>query len=480
MSRCVKYGLLPLLTIAAFSCCKGPVETINWSDNLPATYGVKSDHTNSGLQPWKVFYKDSVLLELLGTAVQNSFDNRIAGEKANISHSAYAVAKSNFLPLINASANARVDRFGDYTMNGIGNHDTNRSETLPINQRLPNPYPEYFTGITFSWEANLWNKLGSRRKSAEAKFMVSHEMKHAVVSWVVGEVAGKYYELLGLDQEKKVLIENLSLQKVAIEVAKIQKEGGKVNQLAVDQFESQYLNTHNRLFRVGQKILETEARINQLSGKFPKSLSRDSIQGYDSTFEVHFGSPRDLIALRPDIRQAEMMVVASHADLVSARAAFYPSLQISGTAGFSAFDFSKLFFTPASAIYGLGAGLTAPIIQQKKIKALYNVANAKQRMALLTYHQSILDGYHEVYRILNDSYTLKKQVTLKKQEVQVLKRATRNAKDLFNVGFATYLEVITTQKRLLEVEMELADLNKNLLLNRVLFYRALGGGWTEF
>lgn len=466
-----------VLVICISGCSS--VKPVDWAVGVPKTYGIKSDSVNDGAMPWKVFYEDSSLVNLLSAAVTNSFDYRIAGQRARISSNTYAIARSNFLPVISATTSARVDRFGDYTMNGVGNHDTNRSESLPTDQKLPDPYPEYFAGVTFSWEANLWNKLSSRRKSAEARFLGSQEVVHGIISWLVGEVATEYYSLLGLDQERKVLLENLRLQKLAVELVKIQKIGGKANQLAVDQFESQFLNTSNRLFRVEQDILEVQARIKQLSGMYPGNVVRDSIPLYDSTLSVNFGSPRELISQRPDIRQSEWEVVATHADIISAKAAFYPSLQIAGNAGFSAFYLTKLFISPASTAYSLAAGLSAPIIQRKRIKALYDAANARQRIALMNYHKSILDAYHEVYVILNDSYTLEKQLILKKQEVQVLKRAIVNANDLFSVGFATYLEVITAQQKLLEGQTQLAELNKRLLQNRALLYRALGGGWRS-
>jgi multidrug efflux system outer membrane protein len=464
-----------IIMMSALLSCKS-VDPVDLSSPIPTSYLNSSDSLNDSFEPWRVFYKDPLLVNLLDAAVRKSFDIRTSQERSGIALSSYNIAKSRFLPEINLGVFPRVDRFGKYTMNGVGNDDTNRSETLPADQKLPNPYTEYAAGLTFSWEANLWQRLSSRRSAAQARLLSSREVIHGVTSFVVSQVATQYYELLGLDREKNVLLENLELQRLALELMTVQKEAGKATQLAVDQFESQFLNTRNKLFRVEQEILETESSLMQMSGLFPALVARDSIRSIDSVFVAHVGTPSDLLAQRPDIREAEFNVMAAHGDLISARAAFYPSLSLSGSAGLASFDISKLL-SPASLAYGIGASLAAPVIQRKRIKALYEASDRRQRVALLEYQSAILTAFHEVYRTNNNGITIQKQITVKRKEVEVLKRATANSNELFNVGFATYLEVITAQRRLLEVELELADLYMNLLQNRAMLYRALGGGW---
>jgi len=292
-------------------------------------------------------------------------------------------------------------------------------------------------------------------------------------------VAQEYYTLLGIDQKKAVLEENIALQTLALEMSKIQKEGGKVTQLAVDQFEAQLLNTQTRLIRIEQSRRSTEANINSLLGRFPTAISRDSIWHQSSIEPLNTTRPVMLLSIRPDIREKEYLISAAHADVNAARAAFYPALRLSGAAGFSAFDFSKLFLTPGSAAYGIGAGLTAPIFQRRQIKSLYAAANSKQKLAILEYEQTILQAYSEVYVVAGNDLNLSKQIAVKEKEVGIQKRAQINANELFSVGFASYLEVITAQRRLLDVELELTELKMEKLKNQAVLYRALGGGWQD-
>lgn len=467
-----------LLTV---SSCKVPIQALKQENVLPSSFDlslVSEDTTSIASQQWHVFYRDSCLTTLISAALQHNPDIQIALENIRLTHSTYAITRSALFPRIDGTVNARVDRFGEYTMNGIGNDDTNRSETLPSDKKLPAPYPEFFTGLNFSWEANLWGRLANQRKASLARFMASREAWHGVMTQLISNMAEYYYALVGLDQEKKVLQQNLELQEIGFELMKIQKTGGKVTQLGVDQFESQLLNTRSRLLQVEQQILVTEAILNQLAGRYPQPIQRWTINQYDSMLDFSVGVPDQLIYRRPDLRQAEEELRAAHADVAVARAAFYPRLSISAAAGFSAFTVSKWFLMPGSAVYSLGGGLTAPIFQRGRIKAMFAASNALQRIALSKYQKSLLTAYQEVYSVAHNHYNLVQQIQLKQQEVSVQRRASINSNDLFSVGYATYLEVITSQRRLLDIELELATLKKEVLQNRAILYRALGGGWV--
>lgn len=465
--------------VAALSSCSLSQAPLSHEATLPATYQRALPDTGSMAQePWDVFYADTSLRGFIAIALQNNPDTRAALQRIRLAYADYALMQGRMLPNVNALVKGNVERFGRYTMNGIGNEDTNRSESLPADQQLPNPYPEWFAGLSFSWEVNLWGKLSSRRQAALNRLMASEEMHHGVMTWLISAIAENYYELMGLDQERKVLLENLRLQEFGLELVTIQKAGGKVNQLAVDQFESTLLSTRTRLVRVEQNIRVTEARVNQLLGRYPQPLTRDSITHYRPIREVKAGQPERLLAYRPDIREAEFNLRATHADVRAARAAFYPSLNVMATGGFSAYDVSKWFLTPGSSVYSLGAGLSAPIFQRRRIKALYASATARQQLALTLYEKSLLTGYHEVFALLHNFYSLRTQIDLKQQETDVLHRAFASSNDLFAVGFATYLEVIMAQRRVLDVELELTDLRMEQLKNVAALYRATGGGWN--
>lgn len=460
-----------------FNSCRVTTEPVTSELEVPKAYtNNRNDTTNIGLLPWTVFHKDSSLLEYISAALKTNLDLKAADQTAKLSRAEWMAVKRNFLPMVGAEIGGDITKFGEYTMDGVGNDDTNKSETLPNDKRLPSPYREFFGGLTFGWELDIWGKLSSQRKAALARYMASREFKHGVTTWLVGEVASNYYELIGLDYEKQVLEQNLELQQLELEMIRIQKLGGNVNQLAVDQFEAQLLNTKEQLIGVEQSIIQAEARLNELLGRFPTTLPRTSIDNIDVITAASTGHPETLLKHRPDIRQAELELAATSADVDAAKAAFYPSLTILGGVGVSSFDASKLL-SPGSVVHNLAAGVSAPIFHQKRIRALYEGATARQRLALVNYEKAVLSSFHEVYTTINAFENLQKQIDLKQQEAEVVNRAFQNSNELFKVGYATYLDVITVQKRLLEVERELARLKKEKLKMRALLYRALGGGW---
>lgn len=474
-----KFILIFIFT-GSLTSCKIGTKAVKSDYSLPDTFSnnQQKDTANIALLPWDIFYKDSTLVKYLNAALTHNQDLKIARDQTHLSLAQFKMVKRNFLPAIEAQAGSSVRKFGDYTMDGVGNEDTNKSASLPEGKRLPDPvYKEWFGGLFFNWEADIWGKLSNQRKGELARYLASREFAQGVTTWLVSEVAINYYELIGLDQEKKVLEENLRLQELGLELIKIQKAGGRVNQLAVDQFEAQLLNTRTQIVEVEQNILSTEAKINELLGRFPERIDRQPISVYDAITETFVGTPSQLITNRPDIRQAEFELTAAHADVNAARAAFYPALRLSGGAGLTAFDLSKLFLMPQSAAYNLAAGVSAPLFQQGQIRALYEASNVRQRIALTNYEKTLLISFHEVYRSVNAFDNLRKQIELKRREVEVLTRAFDNSHDLFNVGYATYLEVITAQRSMLEAELELTRLRKDKLKILAALYRALGGGW---
>lgn len=463
------------------SACKISSEAVTADRHLPSYFRPADTDTinNIGDHAWTSFYRDSLLTDLIQNAIKNNLDRIGSSYRVDATGTGVLLAQSNFLPFVNGGVRASVEKYGEYTMNGIGNDDTNRSSTLPEDKKLPNPYPELFAGITFGWEANLWGRLSAIKQSAVSRYLASKEMRHGVTSMIVFSVANNYFELIGLDQRKNVLLENIELQELALELVKIQKAGGKVNQLAVDQFESQLLHTRTLLVQVNQEILMAEAHLNQLMARYPAEIERSSIADYDSLPSLYAGDPDHLIFNRPDIREQEFNLESANADAMVARAAFYPSLNLTGAAGLSSLRLSKFLDLPGAAAYSIGANLTAPIIQRKRVKAMYERAKANQKVVLTDYQRTLLNAYYEVYGVLNNCHNLNAQVELKQQEAEVQRRAFTSSNDLFSVGYATYLEVITAQRRLLEVELELSDLKRRQLKSTALLYRALGGGWRD-
>ncbi|WP_285547237.1 TolC family protein, partial [Dyadobacter frigoris] len=192
-----------------------------------------------------------------------------------------------------------------------------------------------------------------------------------------------------------IIQKNITLQQSAVENIKIQKEGGRANELGVRQFTAQLLNTQSLEIQINQRMVEAENSLNLLLGRFPQKITRSRTLNENLPDRVQAGIPSKMLVRRPDIQQAELELLANHADLQAARLAFLPSLNITGLLGFNAFK-GSLLFNPGSIAYNALGGLAAPIFNRKGLKAGQKRFEAASIESLYAYNKAILTGFQEV------------------------------------------------------------------------------------
>ncbi len=446
--------------------------------SVPTTFQASSDSTSLADLSWKEFFRDPFLVNLIDSALQHNPDVLSAVQQVEIARANTLLSRGALLPQVTAIGAAGVEKFGDYTMTGVGNFDTNLSPNINENQKVSQPLvPDYFLGLRSAWEVDLWGKLRKAKKAAFTRLMASEKGKQLVTTALISEVAHQYYYLLALDREKMILENNIKLQQTALEMVKVQKEAGRATQLAVQQFEAQLLNTRGLKAEKEREIQAVEGQLNQLLGRYPQPIVRSqTLDAQELPAQMKAGVPSDLLRRRPDIQQAELELQAAQADVAAARAAFLPSLMLSPYVGFNSFN-ASLLFKPASVAYGIIGGLSAPLLNRSGIKADFRRADAAKIQAYHAYQKSILTGVREVMTNLREIENYQQASALKEQEVKVLQNAVSTSNDLFTSGYASYLEVITAQRGVLEAELKLAATKRTVLQSTVNLYRALGGCW---
>jgi len=477
----MNFRILIASCILISSCRVVQPETLPPVRKMPAQFEAdKTDTATISNISWKKYFGDPYLVQLIDTALNSNPDLMIALQRIQIAQAQLSMRRAAFLPSVSGVAAAAFDRFGDYTMNGVGNFDTNLSPNIKEDQKIPvDVTPDYFVGLKSNWEIDLWGKLKSRKKAAVANLLATEQGRHLAVTQIVAEVAMLYYELLSLDNELAIVNRNIDLQQQAVDVVKVQKLAGKATQLAVQQFSAQLMNTKTIAHDIQRNINETQNQLNVLLGRYPDAIQRDtsflhqSLPLYSET-----GLPSQLLIRRPDIRQAEFQLQAAKANVDAARAEFLPSLNLSPYVGFNAFR-SALLFNPASIAYGVATGLTAPVFNQRQIRGNFEISNAEAREALYNYQQKLLSGYTEIVTQINNIENASKMYDLKQQEVNELKAAVSTARELYLTGYANYLEIITAQRGVLEAELQLTEIKKQLFHHTIQLYRALGGGWQN-
>ena len=477
-SKAVCRGVVVLLSTALLSGCHvyKPLQPPA-PPTVPASFAGTSDSTSIGNQNWRTFFADPNLVQLIDTALSSNLDILIATQRISVARASFDYSRGYLAPTVNAVASAGVDRYGRNTLNGVGNFDTNLSDNIRGDLLIPNPTPDFFLGARSTWEVDIWGKLRNRRKAAYLRLLASEKGRHAVITALVAEVARFYYDLLALDGELEIIQRNISFQQRAVELVRVQKQAGRVTELAVQQFTAQLLNTQSRQGQVQQQIIEAENQLNRLLGRYPQPILRgSSLQQRQLPGRAVAGLTTQFLTRRPDIRQAELELAAANVDVEVVRAEFLPSLNLSAYVGLNAFR-AGVLFNPGSIAAGVLGGLATPVFNRRFLKANYQQSVAQSQEAFYRYRQTVQTGFSEVVTGLRGVENYRAVADLQAQEVAVLGQAVSISNDLFASGYASYLEVITAQRSVLEAELALINTKRAQYLALTDLYRSLGGGW---
>ena len=441
---------------------------------VPESFGKSTDTTNVSSTPWRKYFKDPNLVNLIDTALKNNQELQITLQEIEIAKNDIRVRKGALLPSVGVGAGAGIEKVGRYTSQGAGDAST---EIKP-GKEMPDPLADFKLAAYANWEVDIWKKLRNSKKAAVSRYLATVEGKNFVITNLIAEVADSYYELLALDNQLEIVRQNIGLQTNALEIVKIQKEAARATELAVQKFQAEVMASKSMEFDILQNIKETENKINFLLGQYPQEIKRDKTNFVNLMPSIiHSGIPSQMLANRPDIKQAELELEAAKLDVKVARAEFYPSLDIAASIGMNAFKPSYLFTLPESLLYSLAGDLAAPVINRNAIKAEYSSANARQLQALYNYERTILNAYLEVSSQLSKINNLEKSYELKSQQVAAMNRSIDVAGDLFKSAKADYFEVLMTQRDALESKLELIETKKAQMNATVHVYRDLGGGW---
>lgn len=441
----------------------------------PKTFAENTDSINSAKIRWKDYFTDKNLVALIDTALNNNFDLLTALQDIEIARNDVRFKKGLLFPTVTAGAGYSMEKVGRYTSQGAGD----ASADITTGQLVPENLSDFNLGLHASWEADVWGKLKNAKKAVFSRYLGSVEGKNFLVSNLVAEVANTYYELLSLDSELKYIREAITLHQNALKVVQIQKEAGVVNELAVQQFQAEVFNSQSLEFDIQQQIKETENKLNQLLGRYPQPVLRDTATEFTDLVPmiVKTGIPSQLLKNRPDIKKAELELLAAKCDVVAARAEFFPSFNIIGGLGFNAFKTSYLFTTPQSLIYSVAGDLMAPLVNRSALKAEFYKASAYQLEAMYDYQKTVLNGYVAVSNELSNISNLQQTYDKKSKAVDALNNAITISNSLFKSGRANYFEVLSTQREALQSKLELIETKKRQFNAVTKIYKELGGGW---
>jgi outer membrane protein, multidrug efflux system len=471
------FWLLALSSTMLLTYCSGlkttqPAKTIQ----VPESFGKITDSVTSTSFDLSTFFFDENLRNIVNIALQNNYDALIALQRIEMAKSHVTGFKGALFPRIDAGTSIGQRKFGEYTMDGVGNYDTQFSPNITQDQIIPEHLPDYYIGGLMAWEIDIWGKLRNKKRAAVERYLGSVDGRKWALTLLIEEIALTYYELISYDLELEIINQTIELQKSELQVVISQKEAGRTDELVVKQFEAQLLNTRSLALMSQQRIFELENKLNLLMGRFPQPIARTR-NSFELTLPIQKFAivPSDLLSNRMDIQQTEREVLATKADLKAAKMAFLPSLTINAGVGFQSFN-PAFFLSPVSLAYQALGGLVAPVLNRSAIKAEFQYANALQLEAIYSYQKSLLTGYVEIYNQMAAISNYNKAYSLKSQEVDVLNYAITTSFDLFVNGRVNYLEIIFLRRSALQAKLELIAIRKQQYMSIIGLYKAIGGG----
>ena len=467
-------GVLAIVTL--LGSCKTPelADTKQHIPTLPEEYRhaqqTLGDSTvlSIGSVPWKNFFKNPTLVKLIDSAITYNVDMQLAVKNIEASQLLLKQAKAGYLPEISARAGVSSTNPSNYSMNGL-----NLGQILGSNH-----IEDYSASVGLAWEVDLWGKVKNQNRGALAEYLQTEEAKKLVQTQVVSQVAKGYYQLLLLYELMEIARLNLDLSSNTLNVVQQQYEVGEANLLALEQVHAQKLAAESLIPEFQQQIYLQENALQVLSGHLPQEIKiAESLDDISLPENLLGGVPAELLRYRPDVKQAELAVLANMAYTQSAKAQMYPSLVISAEAGVNALKTSNWFNLPGALFGSVAGSLTQPIFQRRALKTQYELRQIEGAKSVTLFQQSVIVAVGEVSDALVSIQKLKERYQIADKRTQRLRQASKHADILFETGSANYLEVISAQSNVLQTELQLAQIKKDELTAIVDLYRSLGGGW---
>jgi len=449
--------------------CKVSKDVLKPADATPAAYrgSIVSDTSSIASIPVKDFISAPDVQKLIDTAIAKNYDLQLAVKNIEASELLFRQSKLGNLPTLNLQVTANSNRPSDNSLNG-----------LTSSQFLGTKHIEdYNANVGLSWEADIWGKIKSQKQAALASYLQTAEVKKAVQTRLIANVAQGYYQLLMMDAQMAIAKKNLALNDSTLRIIHMQFDAGQITSLAIQQAEAQQLVAAQLIPQLEQNISIQENALKILTGAIPGPVERSSSLDQTKVPEyLSAGLPSAMVSRRPDVRAAELSLDVANARVGVAKASMYPSLSITASGGLNSFKASNWFNVPASLFGVVAGGITQPVFQRKQLKTQFELAQIEREKVVIQFRQSVLTAVGEVSDELVKLEKLKTQYNISQQRVNTLQKAVKNANLLFRNGMATYLEVITAQSNSLQSELELAAIKTARLNASIELYRSLGGG----
>ncbi|HSU77104.1 MAG TPA: efflux transporter outer membrane subunit [Burkholderiales bacterium] len=459
-----------LLALVALAGCRVGPDYERPAMPLPAQYTEPSAGEAAAIAPdWWTLYQDATLDALVAAGRNSNSDLRFAVARVQEAEGALREARAAFYPEIT----------------GAASYARQRVSTLaepPVPAGIATVRPNYQALISTNYEVDFWGRIARTTEATRASLLASEFSRDVVDITLAGAIAQAYFALRSLDAQIAVLDNSIRTRRDSLEIAKARLDAGLAPELDLFQAQSALADAQVQRRDTARSRSLVEHQLASLTGRLELKLPGDRLAG--DVFSLPLvplppaGLPSSLIDRRPDIRQAEEDLVAANAQIGVARAALFPTISLTASAGVQSAQFADLVAGPGAAIWSLGVGLTAPLIDEGRREARVDQARARREQALAGYQKAIETGFREVA----DALVNVQQTGDSEAELKARLDAARNALELstlrYQSGYSPYLEVLDAQRTANDAELAFVRNRQSRLAFSVDLIKALGGGWA--
>ena len=451
----MKQYMIMAASAALLSSC-GIYTTYQPAKEVPEQlYGeevVVSDSTSIASLDWRELFTDPHLVTLIEQGLANNTDYLTAGLRVKEAEATLLSAKLAYLPGIALAPQG--------TLSHLEGHKMTKAYSIPA---------------TASWEIDLFGKLRNAKRQSQALLAQSKDYQQAVRSQLIAGIANTYYTLLMLDAQLNIAEQTATSWGESARSTHALMQAGMANEAAVSQMEAAYAQVNASVLDLKEQINQVENSLSLLLAEPSHTIQRGTLAGQTWPSSLSVGFPVCLLANRPDVRAAERSLEQAFYATNQARSAFYPSITLSGSAGWTN-SAGGMISNPAQFLASAVGSLTQPLFAKGQLTGQLKIAKARQEEASLQFQQTLLQAGTEVNEALVQYQTAKQKRDLYAQQVSALQTAYRSTSLLMEHGTTTYLEVLTAQQSLLSAQLTQVANEVTEIQSIIQLYQALGGG----
>lgn len=461
---------LALLTLGLLlvGCAVGPnykrpaIDTPAAYRGEPSSQPSATSAESLGNEKWWDVFQDPVLQQLIRTALQQNYDVQVAAARVLQAQAQLGITRANQFPMVGGGAEGFSER----------------------NPKISSAFPSYQANaaevdLSVIWNLDFWGKYRRQTEAARATLLATEWGRRAVLTSVVSSVATAYFQLRELDSALDLSKSTLASRQDSLKLTNVLAKNGSASLLDVRQSEELVYTAAETIPDLERQIAQQEDSLSVLLGENPTSIPRGrQLTEQITPPTVPAGLPSELLDRRPDIREAEETLVAANAQIGVAKAAYFPSITLTGTAGVESYDLAKLF-NASSGLWNTAASLTQPVFEAGGLRSGVRLAQAQEQQLLLEYKQTIIGAFQQV----SDALVAYQKNREFREQQQLLTSAAQDSDRLSNLlyqhGGASYLQVLTSETNYFAAQLSLQQAQLNERLALVQLYNALGGGWQQ-